>query len=78
MDLKIETIPIVVYACFVLHNFCEKNNSYIDEDLVHHQMNIIRQNEAQHRNIPDPVYSVNDGEGDVVRRILTILIQKNM
>ena len=78
MDLKIETIPIVVYASFVLHNFCEKKNSYIDEDLVHHQMNIIRQNEAQYRNIPDPVYSVNDGEGDVVRRILTILIQKNM
>ena len=42
MDLKIEAIPIVVYACFVLHNFCEKKNSYIDEDLVHHQMNIIK------------------------------------
>lgn len=31
IDLQIKAIPIVMYACFVLHNFCEKNNSYIDE-----------------------------------------------
>ena len=29
MDLKLETIPVLIYACFVLHNICEKNNSYI-------------------------------------------------
>ena len=26
MDLKLENIPIVVMACFVLHNFCEWHN----------------------------------------------------
>ncbi len=78
MDLKIETIPIVVYACFVLHNFCEKNNTYIDEDLVQFQLNLIKQNEAQYKNMPDQIYSLNEGEGDVVRRTLTTLILKNI
>ena len=41
-------------------------------------MNLIKQNEAQYRNIPDPIYSLNDGEGEVVRRTLTTLIQTNM
>ena len=27
IDLKMETIPKVIYACFVLHNYCEKNKS---------------------------------------------------
>ena len=26
MDLKLEDIPDIVLACFVLHNFCEKRN----------------------------------------------------
>lgn len=34
-------------------------------------MNLIKENEAQYRNIPDPVYSLNDGEGDVVMKTLT-------
>lgn len=74
MDLKIESIPVVVYACFVLHNFCEKNNSYIDEEMVQSQLNLIRQNEIQHINVPHPIYSYNEGEGHVVRRTLTNLI----
>jgi hypothetical protein len=78
MDLKIENIPMVIYACFVLHNFCEKKNSYIDEDLVQFQLNLIKQNEAQYKNVPDPIYSLNEGEGSVVRRTLTTLILKNI
>ena len=34
MDLKLDNIPTVIYACFVLHNFCEYHNTYVDEDLV--------------------------------------------
>lgn len=29
IDLKLETIPKVVYACFVLHNYCEKERVYV-------------------------------------------------
>ena len=26
VDLKLDVVPIAVYACFVLHNYCELNN----------------------------------------------------
>ena len=26
MDLKVEVIPDIILACFVLHNFCEERN----------------------------------------------------
>ena len=29
-----ESIPYIVYACFVLHNFCELLNTQINEELV--------------------------------------------
>ena len=74
MDIKLETIPTIIYACFVLHNFCEKNKSYIDEELVKYQIELIKKNEDEHKNVPDPIYSSNEGEGAVVRRTLTNLI----
>ena len=27
VDLKLEKVPILVYACFVLHNYCEKHSA---------------------------------------------------
>ena len=42
VDLKLEAIPTVIYACFVLHNICEKANSYIDDDLVKIQTDLIK------------------------------------
>ena len=74
IDLKLTTVPSVIYACFVLHNFCEKNKSYIDKDSVKYQIDLIKTNENEFKNIPDPVYSVDEGEGQVVRRTLTNLI----
>jgi hypothetical protein len=29
IDLKLESIPTVVYSCFVLHNYCEQNKLMI-------------------------------------------------
>ena len=77
MDLKLETIPKVVYACFVLHNYCEKRSVYVDEDVVNSQIEFIRRNEAEFQNNPDPIYSCNEEEGVVVRKILTKLQQHN-
>ena len=50
----------------------------IDENLVESQLNLIKENEAQYKNIPHPIYSLNEGEGDVVRRTLTTLILQNI
>ena len=75
VDLKIETIPNVIYACFVLHNFCESfSNYHLDEadvqaQIVRHQKEI---------NKFDPGYSRIDASGEYVRHVLTEYIVQNL
>ena len=38
IDLKLESVPTVVYACFVLHNYCESQRCQVDEELVMQQV----------------------------------------
>ena len=78
IDLKIESVPTVIYACFVLHNFCESHNTYLDEKLVKNQLRKAQLNEDLDKNNPDPVYSCDTGEGEVVRSILTEYIRENL
>lgn len=37
VELKLDRIPTVVYACFALNNICEINNCYIDPEDVQQQ-----------------------------------------
>lgn len=78
MDFKREALPTIIYARFVLYNYCEQHNLNIDEDLVMTQIELMKENEVQFKNIPDPVYSCDAGEGIVVRRILTDLVMSNL
>lgn len=34
MDINLDELPHVIYACFVLHNFCELNNEKLGEEKV--------------------------------------------
>ena len=34
MDINIDDLPMVIYACFILNNYCEMNNESIHEELV--------------------------------------------
>ena len=34
MDVNIDDLPYVIYACFVLHNFCEVNKEFVSDDRV--------------------------------------------
>ena len=59
---KLENVPEMVYACFVLHNFCELNDVSCDNepqspDEVH----------AHGDNDPDQIFAVNTAEGEHVR-----------
>ena len=65
MDLKLEHLPTRIYSCF------EQHKSYIDKELVNNQLQVAKDNEAQFKNIPDPVFSCDGGEGKFVREILT-------
>ena len=77
IDLKLEKVPMVVYACFVLHNYCEQYSSYINEDIIASQIQDGKANEET-TNLPDPVHSCNNSEGEVVRNILTHYVRINL
>ena len=34
MDINIDDLPYVIYACFVLHNVCKLNNECISDEQV--------------------------------------------
>ena len=45
IDLNLEILPTVIYACFILRSYCEKNKLYVDEEVVKSQMEILKKNE---------------------------------
>ena len=51
IDFKLETIPKLIYACFVLHKL--KNNVTVDQDAVNIQIQFIQKNVKEHQDIPD-------------------------
>ena len=74
VDLKLENLPNLMCVCFVLHKKKEKEKkSYIDEELIKAQSKFDKQNERNHVNVLDQIYSSNGSEGFVVRRLLTEL-----
>ncbi|XP_057296141.1 putative nuclease HARBI1 [Hydractinia symbiolongicarpus] len=65
VELKLEHIPTVVYACFTLHNLCEINNCYVDPHDVKQQCILHQEKEERYRDAPDPVFSINLDKGAV-------------
>ena len=57
MELELETLPTAIYACPVLHNYCEKHNVYMTQDVVNSQIDLMKRNEAEFRNNSKSVYS---------------------
>ena len=79
VDLKFESIPTVVYSCFVLHNYCEQNkDSGLDEVEVQFQIKRHLEEKNKLPNVPDQVYSHNNTEGELVRSVLTEYITHNL
>ena len=68
MDINIDKLPYVIYACFVFHNFCKFNNESVSEERVRSAI-------AYDRDF-QPASQGNRGEtnesgGKKVQRILT-------
>lgn len=67
MDIPIEKLPNVIFACFVLHNFCEKKKAEVDQRLVEK----IVLEERKGNNVKDMIHSYNSSAGKSVREHLT-------
>ena len=46
MDINFHELPYVIYACFVLHNFCELNNKGLEKTKLP-LLKIMRENFSQ-------------------------------
>ena len=70
MDINMDDLPFVIYACFVLHNFCETYGESVSEERVRMAISYDRdfQPETTHNRY---MTDCNEVEGKRVRRILT-------
>lgn len=71
IDLKLENIPYIVYACFVLHNYCEISNVPIDDELVQKHIKEIHKDDEIHRAHHDNIFACNTDEGQLIRNVIT-------
>ena len=62
-----DELPGVIYACFVLHNYCELKNEKIGEEKVASAINYDQRAVVTNNFTTD----CNEGEGKKIRRILT-------
>ena len=69
MDLKLEVLPTVIYACLITVK--KKNKSRMDEEVVKSQIEIPKKNEENYKNVPDPIFSFDFGEGTITRKTVT-------
>ena len=51
MDINLKDLPNVIYACFVLHNYCEVNKESINKEKV--RMSIYYNREFQPETVPN-------------------------
>ena len=49
MDINIDDLPLVIYACSVLKNYCELNNEYVYDESVKKQYHMIKIFNHQHK-----------------------------
>ena len=68
ININLYDMPHVIYACFVLHNFCEVNNDSVNEETVRSTITYERQFQPP---ASSNRMSANENEGKKVRRILT-------
>ena len=67
MDINLDDLPSVIYACFVLHNFCEENKDLVSEEVV--RVVVREEQTLQPSNELQP--QSNECEGKRARRVVT-------
>ena len=76
IDMQLTSVPEIVYACFVLHNFCEIQGVNIDDEVV--QQQIAHDMATQPNTVADCLYSCNTAEGAQVRNIITRMYREHI
>ena len=78
-DVDLNLVTTLVYACFVLHNFCEINNCDLNNEVVNKQIGDERQTQrCGHHEKLDKLYSYSSARGRKVREVLSDYLHENM
>ena len=79
VELKLETVPIVAYCCFVLHNICEmKRNCEVDDQEVQAHIQRHKRDEEKTQNCPNAFYSYINSEGQKIREVIKEYFDQNL
>ena len=72
INMKLEHVPDIIYACFVLHNFCQLNDCDMNDDVVQQQIEYEHQTQrcGHHENV-DRLHTYNSAQGTFVRNVIT-------
>ena len=72
VDVELNFSSKMIYSCFVLHNFCELHGVEVPNDVLQAQI----QNEREHSQAIDRLYSYNTSQGKMVRDTLVEYIHE--
>ena len=75
INLKLENVLHVIYACFVLHNICSINGILVDDENL--QRKIMHDRQMQPVVGPDLIYSCNSAEGISTRNTIVAFIKEH-
>ena len=70
MDLKLEALPTVI-CVFILHNYCEKNKLYLDEEVLKSEIENLKKNKEKYKNILHSIFLFDCGEATITRKTIT-------
>ena len=71
IDLKLQNISYIFYACLVLHNFCELSNIQIHQELIQAHIKEIHNNDKILQSYYNNIFICNTDEGQLFRDIIT-------
>ena len=76
MDIKMPDLQYVIYASFILHNFCEQQNEKIADEIVN---NTVRQDHDIQPPIAGNLYTLgskDEASGKKIRKVFTIFFER--
>ena len=78
IDVELDLAINLIYSCFILHNFCEKNKEELNPDVVRRVINNERifQN-CEHHNQINKLYAYNSARGKLVRQTIVEFLNDN-
>ena len=69
MDIPVDKLPNIIFACFVLHNFCERQNADLDTQMVEQ---IILDERSNTDSRKDKIHSYTTPLGRRIRDTITM------